>query len=217
MKAVIVAGGEHDQGDERALAGADLVIAADSGANWLDAIGVRPDRLIGDLDSADPAVVDRLRAAGVAVEQHRVDKDASDLELSLDMGAPPGRRRDRGPGLAGRRGGPPGRQPAAPGDRASDGHHAPAQRGAHAGPGHPWSRPAWTWSHGPGARVSLLPLGPVDGVTTSGLHWPLEDAHLDPGSTLGLANRVETDGATVWVESGQLLVIEIADNEGGAS
>ena len=84
MKAVIVAGGEHDPGDERALIGADLVIAADSGANWLDAVGVQPDRLIGDLDSADPAVVDRLRAAGVVVEQHPVDKDASDLELSLE-------------------------------------------------------------------------------------------------------------------------------------
>ena len=70
---------------------------------------------------------------------------------------------------------------------------------------------------GPGARVSLLPLGPVDGVTTSGLHWPLEDAHLEPGSTLGLANRVDSIGASVWVESGQLLVIEIDDDEGGAS
>lgn len=214
MKAVIVAGGEHDQADERALAGADLVIAADSGANWLDAVGVFPDRLIGDLDSVDPAVVERLRAAGVPVEQHPVDKDASDLELSLHWALRQGADEIV---VLGWRGGAVDHLaanllllatalPAGTTLRLSATH---ALARVLRGPGRA------VLDHGPGARVSLLPLGPVDGVTTSGLHWPLEEAHLDPGSTLGLANRVETDGATVWVEAGDLLVIEITDDEGG--
>ena len=216
MKAVIVAGGEHDQGDEEALAGADLVIAADSGANWLDAIGVRPDRLVGDLDSADPAVVDRLRAAGVAVEQHPVDKDASDLELSLVWALRQGADEIV---VLGWQGGAVDHLAA---NLLLLGTALPTGTTLRLSAGHTLARVIQgpgrlDVDHGPGARVSLLPLGPVDGVTTSGLHWPLEDAHLAPGSTLGLANRVDTVGATVWVESGQLLVIEIADNEGGAS
>ncbi len=214
MKAVIVAGGEHDEGDQRALTGADLVIAADSGANWLDAIGVRPNRLIGDLDSADPAIVDRLRTAEVAVEQHPVDKDASDLELSLEWAL---RQGADDIVVLGWRGGAVDHLaanllllatalPTGTTLRLSAGHTR--ARAIH-GPGR------LAIENGAGVRVSLLPLGPVDGITTSGLHWPLEDAHLEPGSTLGLANRVETEGATVWVESGRLLVIEIADNEGG--
>ncbi len=216
MKAVIVAGGEHDQGDEQALTGADLVIAADSGANWLDAIGVRPDRLIGDLDSADPAVVDRLRAAGVAIEQHPVDKDASDLELSLSWALAQGADEIV---VVGWRGGAVDHlaanllllatQLTSGATLRLSARHTQA-RVIH-GPGR------LSVDGGPGARVSLLPLGPVDGVTTSGLHWPLEGAHLGPGSTLGLANRVDSIGAGVWVESGQLLVIEINDDEGGAS
>ena len=216
MKAVIVAGGEHDPGDERALIGADLVIAADSGANWLDAVDVRPNRLIGDLDSADPAVVDRLRAAGVVVEQHPVDKDASDLELSLEWALRQGADEIV---VLGWGGGAVDHLaanllvlaialPTGTTLRLSAGQTL--ARVIH-GPGR------LAIENGAGARVSLLPLGPVEGVTTSGLHWTLEDAHLHPGSTLGLANRVETAGATVWVESGQLLVIEIAGNGGGAS
>ena len=74
----------------------------------------------------------------------------------------------------------------------------------------------WTWTVVPETASACCP-GPCRGVTTSGLHWVLEHTRLDPGSTLGLANRVDVEGASVWVESGQLLVIEIANNEGGAS
>ncbi len=51
MQAVIVAGGDPDPSDARWLADADLLVAADSGACWLDELGVTPDLLVGDLDS----------------------------------------------------------------------------------------------------------------------------------------------------------------------
>ncbi|HEY7332024.1 MAG TPA: thiamine diphosphokinase, partial [Candidatus Limnocylindria bacterium] len=66
MHAVIVAGGDTDPADARHLAGADLVIAADGGAAFLEAIGRRPDVVVGDLDSIDAALAERLAAAGVA-------------------------------------------------------------------------------------------------------------------------------------------------------
>jgi thiamine pyrophosphokinase len=160
--------------------------------------------------------VDRLRAAGVPVEQHPVDKDASDLGLSLDWVLRQGADEIV---VLGWQGG------------AAD--HlaanllllaAPLPSGTTLGlsAGHTLARVLrgpgrLELDRRPGTRVSLLPLGPVDGVTTGGLQWALDDARLDPGSTLGLANRVDVEGASVRVESGQLLVIEIANSEGGAS
>ena len=83
MRIVVVASGALAPGDETWLDGADLVIAADGGANALDRLGRRPDRLVGDLDSADPAIVERLESAGTRVDRHPADKEASDTELAV--------------------------------------------------------------------------------------------------------------------------------------
>jgi thiamine pyrophosphokinase len=65
-----------------------------------------------------------------------------------------------------------------------------------------------------GTRVTLLAVGEAaDGVSTRGLRWPLQDAHLDAGSSRGLANEVTSLPAEVWVQSGRLLVIEIAPDD----
>jgi len=63
----------------------------------------------------------------------------------------------------------------------------------------------------PGELVSLVPLGgAVDGVTTTGLRWPLADAHLPFGSTWGVSNEVVADPADpagVTVTAGVLAVV----------
>jgi thiamine pyrophosphokinase len=46
-----------------------------------------------------------------------------------------------------------------------------------------------------------------DGVTTSGLKYPLNNATMFYGSTLGTSNEVLGDSATVSVADGRLLVI----------
>jgi thiamine pyrophosphokinase len=83
---VLVGGAVHaDDGLRAALAGADVVIAADGGLRHAAALGLTPDLLVGDLDSVDP---DTLAAhPGLAVERHPADKDALDLELALDAAA----------------------------------------------------------------------------------------------------------------------------------
>ncbi len=62
----------------------DYILCADGGAHHALALGLTPDRVIGDLDSLDPALLARLQAQGVSFEQHPVDKDATDLELALE-------------------------------------------------------------------------------------------------------------------------------------
>jgi thiamine pyrophosphokinase len=209
VKAVIVADGAHAPLDRRALAGADLVIAADGGANWLASEGVTPDRLVGDLDSADPDLVRALSDAGAAIERHPVDKDASDLELSLAAAVAAGADDLVVLGALG-----------------GDLDHLAANLlmlGSDLVAGRRLSlvhdRTTARMLVGPaeleldavsGSRISLFAVGDaVDGVTTRGLQWPLANARLDAGSSLGLANIVGDPPAGVALRAGRLLVIQI--------
>ncbi len=81
MKAFIYAGGsifpenitEHPRGD-------DLVIAADSGYENALSLGVRPQLLLGDLDSLDVKKIPE----GVEILQVPSEKDFTDTQLAVD-------------------------------------------------------------------------------------------------------------------------------------
>lgn len=213
VKAVIVADGAHAPLDARALTGADLVIAADGGADWLASIGAVPHRLVGDLDSIEPDLVTTLSDAGVAIERHPVDKDASDLELSLAAAVAAGADDIVVLGALG-----------------GDLDHLAANllmlgveivagrrlRLVH-------DRTTARMLIGPaeleldatvGSRVSMFAVGDAaDGVTTRGLQWPLTDARLAAGSSLGLANVVRDPPAAAAVRAGRLLVVQVDPDE----
>lgn len=216
MRVVVVASGELGSGDAQALDGADLVIAADGGAHLLDGMGRRPDLLIGDLDSIDPALVDRLADGGTRVERHPADKDASDTELALCaavaagadsivlLGALGGDRLDHELAnlllLA---------------DPALDGREVEVRRGGTTvrllRPGRPLALRGV-----PGDLVTLLPLGgDADGVRSDGLRWALRDATLPAGGSRGLSNEIVAAPASVQLDRGSLLVVET--RAGGAS
>lgn len=211
MKVVVVANGELDASDVSWLDDADLVIAADGGAASLDRLGRAPDLLIGDLDSVDQELVERLAAAETRVARHPVDKEASDTELALEaareagavaivlLGAVGGARLDHelanllmlaDPALAGLdiravRGGTQVRAVHS-GDRLELGGSS-------------------------GDLVTLLPVGgDAVGVTTQGLRWPLDAAALRMGRTRGLSNEVVSTPASVRTTDGTLLVVETA-------
>jgi thiamine pyrophosphokinase len=211
MKVVVVASGRLEPIDVAHLDDADLVIAADGGAESLDALGRRPDLLVGDFDSISPALAERLEAEGIEMERHPSDKERSDTELALEaavargatevvlLGAIGGDRLDHelanllllaDPGMAGRD------------VRIARGSStARVLRGG--------ERLALAGSAGD--LVSLLPIGgDASGVTTDGLRWPLEAATLGLGRSRGLSNEIVAGAASVSLEHGTLLVVETA-------
>lgn len=217
MKAVVVASGALDAADAARITADVLVIAADGGATHLERLRRRPDRLIGDLDSVDDALVQRLVAQGTLVERHAVDKDASDTELALEaaidagatsiviLGALGAERLDHELAnlllLA---------------DPAFAGRDVRIVRGATTvrtiGPGGRLDLEATV-----GSIVTLLPIGgDVSGVATAGLRWRLESAVLRFGRSRGLSNEIESRPASVSIGEGSLLVIEI-ERGGGIS
>ena len=200
----------------------DLVVAADGGARLAAALGLSIDRWVGDGDSLGADGVEALRARGVPVETAALDKDESDTELGLIaalaggatevvlLGALGGPRPDHElanvlllghPALAGRRA-----SILDPSARIRLVAAAASRPAPHAPPG---AGPAELELDGRiGDLVTLLPLGPVDGVTTVGLRYPLTDAALPFGPARGLSNVRVATNATVRIRAGRLLVLE---------
>jgi thiamine pyrophosphokinase len=214
VKAVVVADGEPDARDAIHLADAGLIVAADGGARWLQAVGVRPHVLIGDLDSVEANLVAKLAAEGAIIERHSVDKDASDAELALDralasgadevvvLGALGGERLDHE--LANLL------LLADPSRRVRDlrlVRGGTVVRSLQAGQ-------RLSLLGDIGDLVSLLPIGgDADGVRTDGLRFPLGGERLRLGPSRGLSNVVLSQPASVSLERGTLLVVETSSME----
>jgi thiamine pyrophosphokinase len=206
MRALVIAGGDAPLPIEAELASAPLVIAADSGVSHALALGLRVDLVIGDLDSAEPAHVERAAAGGARIDRHPVDKDATDLELALDAARALGAREITVLGAGG------GRLDHLLAnlllvthdaysdlaiDALVDDTRVTVVRGERA-------------IVGPiGGTVTLLPIGgTASGVTTTGLRWTLTDAELLAASTRGVSNEIVASPAIVRVGRGVLLAIQ---------
>src|SRR5690242_8499727 len=85
MRVVIFAGGTYRPGtaSQNALANADMVIAADSGAETALRLGHVPAYVVGDFDSLDAQLVEQLRARGSQIVSAAVEKDETDTELAV--------------------------------------------------------------------------------------------------------------------------------------
>ena len=62
----------------------EKIIAVDSGYKHLTKHGLKPDILIGDLDSVDEELINIAKSDGVEIFEFSKDKDASDFELAIN-------------------------------------------------------------------------------------------------------------------------------------
>ena len=188
----------------------DYLVAADGGANHLLKMGILPEIVIGDLDSVDEDTLFQMTSAEVNIEQYSEDKDETDIELALHyavemqpsailiVGALGGRLDQTLANLSILT------DPTLPAIdiRLDDGVEEAFFCRASAANG----RQAEIRGRS-GDTVSLIPWrGPVEGVTTEGLQWPLYSETLYPHKSRGISNAMLKDVASVNIQSGLLLV-----------
>ena len=185
----------------------DLVVAADGGADLCTSWGWPVDMVVGDMDSVTPKVAEGLRAQGVPFHAFPRDKDETDLEIALRFAL------ERSPDevfVAGALG--------ARIDHTLGNLALLALPALQALPCRVVDGGQSLWLvqddltvHGkPGDSLSLIPMGgDAGGVSARGVYWPLDDAELPFGPSLGISNRLITDQAQVRVRRGSLLVVHI--------
>jgi thiamine pyrophosphokinase len=205
--AIFLNGSPDSPGLIRHVAGrAALVVAADGGARYALEAGVVPDLVVGDMDSLGEDLAREAERRGASLERHLVRKDKMDGHLAV-LAA-----RERGATVADLLCAAGGRLGAVfamshillTAERIGLLSTVVADQGrvfvVEAG-----SR---TVSGEPQDMISIFPLaGPATGVTLEGMGYPLENAGLEPGDTLGFHNELIGNEARVSVREGALLVV----------
>lgn len=87
MKAIIVSGGNPPSEElfYRVTENFDLLICADSGADFMYKLNIIPDYIVGDCDSVDTAVMDFFIKKGCEFKRFPKDKDFTDTELAFKL------------------------------------------------------------------------------------------------------------------------------------
>lgn len=190
---------------KRLAAQADIIIAADGGLAHIQTLDLKPDLLIGDLDSVTPGQVRWVEEQGAEVRRFPQDKNETDLELALLAAASTDPRRIIITAALG------GRldqtlanifllnlpQLASIDTRIDDGRQEVMI-----------VREFVELLGEPGDLVSLLPLSPlVEGIITRGLEFPLNNESLTFNHTRGVSNRMTGSIALIEVRTGTLICI----------
>lgn len=185
---------------------ADLVIAADGGANALAALPFTPHVVIGDLDSLADATLQQLEAQQIEILRHPAEKDETDMELALLLAVQRGAHQISVLGAFG------GRWDqtlanvsllAMPELADCDVRLLDTTQQAFL------VRDAADLPGKRGDIVSLLPLaGPAQGVTTRGLYYPLHNSTLEYEHARGVSNVLIEPPGQVSLDAGMLLIIQ---------
>jgi thiamine pyrophosphokinase len=174
-----------------------VLIAVDGGINHCYKLGIRPDLIVGDFDSADPKFLKDFN--GIPEKRHPKDKDKTDLEITLELvyhanieaisifGALGGRT-DHTLGnliLLSRY---PGRVFLETDNEKLFVIDRQAEIATY-----------------PNQLISLIPLnGPVTGIDTKNLKWELKNGTLDK-QFIGISNEALSQQITISVREGDLL------------
>ena len=187
---------------------ADLIIAADGGADLCRQLNLTPDIIIGDLDSISPDLAGEYAHSGVDIIPYPKRKDKTDLELALDLAVTRGADKVILFGTLGGRW-----------DMSLSNVMLAANRKynqmnislcekqcrmhiIHAGS-------SLTLQGLKGQIISLIPLSTdVHGVTTTGLEYPLKNAPLYFGSSRGISNLLLATKGSIITKGGTLLVVQ---------
>ncbi|MRN54550.1 thiamine diphosphokinase [Paenibacillus monticola] len=209
-RVVIFAGGELSPEYLTLLDEEDFIIGADRGALFLITHGYTPDISVGDFDSIPPGTFEEIQSGSrETITCDAVNKDLTDSEMALDLAlntqpefilmlGVTGTRIDHTLASIQMMTRALQRQVSC---SVMDSHNYVTLTGSQA----LVEERGYTY-------VSLLPLTPeVTGITLQGFQYPLTDATLKLGQSLGVSNKLAAPVGTVTIESGLLLIIQSKD------
>ncbi|KZS48311.1 thiamine pyrophosphokinase [Paenibacillus glucanolyticus] len=209
-RVLIFTGGELSPRFLEEIQNGDFIIGADRGALYLIEHGIRPNLSVGDFDSIPPEQMERVRSMSEkVVDCDPIDKNLTDTELAFDLAL------DKSPesililGATGSRL-----------DHTLANIHMLIRGLQHhiscsildennfitlTGTSCIVENKGFTY-------VSLLPLTTeVTGIHLEGFEYPLHNATLRLGQSLGVSNKLAEDKGTVRIEGGLLLIIQSKD------
>ena len=209
-KTVVITGGPIFQEAAKLISSEDRIICADSGVDYALSNNIRVDEVFGDLDSISASGKEYIKIKDIPLNQYPCEKDMTDTELAIRsadersdvllicslQGRPDhvltnillvSRLRSEGRSII-----------------CSDGRTdiIPLSGKDHInikGIIDPESK-----------AISLIPVtDKVEGVTTEGLYYPLDNASIERGSSYTNSNEISDNSGSfsVCVEKGELLVV----------
>ncbi|MCD4744613.1 MAG: thiamine diphosphokinase [Desulfobacteraceae bacterium] len=220
MKAVIIANGniKKQKYFSQIINRADLIICADGGASHLKKMGILPHVIIGDLDSLNLQDTTFFKNNNIKIIKHPVDKDVTDTELAAVYAVEQNCHDITFIGATGSR---------------LD--HTLANIFLLKKTAHRFADQKMagqkiqcriiddnneiflvtdkiTLTKEKNSFISILPLTEiVKGVTTLGLKYPLNNAKIKLGTSLGISNQFIDEKATISLKKGILIVIKSMD------
>jgi len=211
MKAVIIANGDiRDYEFVRQIladfVGYDYVLACDGGLRHCHVLGVVPDHIVGDLDSAPQDILEKYR--DVPLLQFSPEKDQTDLELAITFSC------DKGADSITILGGLGGRFDHQLANvhvlvQAVERHVKAELRDEHTRIRLINDCCKIKLHKQDGALVTLLPFtNAAEGIETEGLQYPLKSERLSIGFARGVSNQIIDEWAAVSLKKGMLLVIQ---------
>lgn len=211
MKCIIIANGDirDDKFSEAVVAEGDYTICVDGGARHLERMGIVPDVVIGDLDSIGEKEKLRLEQKGVRFHRYPPRKNDTDTALAVELALAKGASDITFLGTTGSR---------------LD-HTLCATlllkrildtgvRGRVVNENNTvyMVKDRIELSGGPGDILSILPVSEkAVGVFLEGLEYPLANATIPFGSSIGISNRFTGKKAVIRIRDGLLLVIRSRD------
>lgn len=190
----------------------DYVIVVDGAIKWIEPCHIIPNILVGDFDTAEESFMKQIaQKYQIAVEKHIPEKDETDTELgirlairqgatNIDILGATGKRMDHFLGVVSSLLQPLRKQiDCNIYDEYNKIRLIAANQVFE-------KKDAW------GKYISFLPFTEkVTGVTLKGFLYPLENATMVTGNTLGISNELAASRATLQLQEGILICVESDD------
>jgi thiamine pyrophosphokinase len=208
-RAWIFVNGELGRGDrlKAKISSSDWIVAVDAGYRHLKVVGLKPDLVLGDLDSLSEMDLQEIQQAKIPIQRFPPAKDETDLELALNAALDRGCRIIRIACAGG------GRLDQLLANLALLARPDLAEIDLRIEDGVTEAfliRSEIVLTGDPGDIVSLLPVGgQASGVVTEGLLYPLHSESLWSYRTRGISNVMQTNQARIQVRDGILLCVHI--------